>query len=148
MEDRPAVIICIGKPDVETRSLEPVIKLLKSFIPDLLERNRNRVQFQVIGFNDDPRELYEIPEVREYFKQLFQREPALFYWLDVDAHMLLLLCLMLYEPVISAEGPTVSLPDLQSFLATGYVGLEAFCKQHGLSAEPTHHAIKKWLGIR
>jgi hypothetical protein len=141
----PAVRITISREAIEHCDPEPVAQILESYLPELTEQNRNRVQFEVAGYTEDPRELYEIPQVRAYFQALFRRYSGLFYWMDTGSGMLLFLCLMLYEPVWSEEGVTVSLSDLQSFLADGYTALSAFCREHGLSPDATRDSITHWV---
>lgn len=145
MEDSSPVVITISKQAIEECDPEPVAAILDSYVPGCCQQNRNRIRLEVAGFADDPRELYEIPEIRQYFRALFRRHKGLFYWLDTGSGTLLFLCLMLYEPVWSKEGVTVSLSDLQSFLADGYSGLNVFCHEHGLSSQPSHEAVSGWV---
>src|ERR1700738_2408413 len=77
----PPVIVTIPREAVESRDPFPVVDVLESWIPELCERNRNRVQFQILGYDEDSRELYDIPEVREYYRELYNRHPGLFYWI-------------------------------------------------------------------
>jgi hypothetical protein len=145
VEDSAPVIITIRREAIEECDPEPVVGLLDSYVAERLAHNRNRVQLEVAGYADDPRELYEILEIRQYFQALFRRYGGLFYWLDTESGELLFLCLMLYEPVWAEEGVTVSLSDLQSFLAAGYSGLNVFCHEHDLSADASHEAISRWV---
>lgn len=147
MTETPPVIISIPRIAVETCNPAPVAEILNSFIPHLCDRNRNRVQFEVLGYLEDPRELYDITEVRLYYQALFDKYPGLFYWIDTDSHMLLLFALMLHEPIRSQGQVTVSPADLQSFLLSGFVGLNEFCQYHGLSQEPANQAIRRWVGM-
>ena len=95
----PPVIVTIPREAVESRNPFPVVDVLESWIPELCERNRNRVQFQILGYDEDSRELYDIPEVREYYRELYNRHPGLFYWIDTRSYMLVFLGLMFYPPV-------------------------------------------------
>jgi hypothetical protein len=52
---------------------------------DLLISNRNKAVFWIFGYDEDPRELYEIPEVRRWFKFTLEQGVPWFYLLDVGA---------------------------------------------------------------
>lgn len=141
------VIIQIDKSSILARDPEPVAQILESFIPELCERNCGRVQLEVLGYLNDPRELYDIPEVRSYYQALFERVPGLFYWLDSTSHMLLLLGLMLFPPQRSPQGVSLSPTDMQQFLLRGFHGLNGFCTEHGLSPDRTNQVIRRWVGM-
>jgi chlororespiratory reduction 6-like protein^ len=49
---------------------------------DATIRRIGRVAFSVDGYNDDPRELADVPEVRAYFTQLNNTVPSFFYYLE------------------------------------------------------------------
>ena len=71
MVHRQPVTIQVSKREIHSYDVSRVSDILASFVPVLLERNRNRIQIEVMEFNEDPRELYDIPEVRNYFQILF-----------------------------------------------------------------------------
>lgn len=48
-----------------------------------------QVMFSVGGYDDDPRELYEIPSVIAYVKKLFEEVPWLFYFLCEESRKLI-----------------------------------------------------------
>jgi len=141
------VTIQIDSSSILTCDTEPVASILESFIPELCERNRDRVQLEVLGYLNDPRELYDIPEVRSYYQALFHRVPGLFYWLDSTSHMVLLLGLMLFPPHRSEGRVTLSPTDLQQFLLMGFRGLNEFCARHAFSTERTNQALRGWIGM-
>lgn len=71
-EEDAIVILSIRRRDVETRSLASALERLH-VLTDSREnmlRYREALVFQVEGYDDDPRELSEVPEVRAYFRQL------------------------------------------------------------------------------
>jgi hypothetical protein len=117
------------------------VQILDSFVPELLVRNRNRVQIEVSGFGSDPRELYDVPEVRSYFILLFERYPGLFFWIDASSYMFLFLGLMLFEPWRTNGKVGLRPPDLKSYVTYGFTGLNTFCKQTGVSPDATNAAV-------
>ena len=51
------VVIQISRMEIARCDPFRVLRILASFVPDLSERNRNRVEFEVLGYLEDPREL-------------------------------------------------------------------------------------------
>ena len=143
--EKQPVIIQVSLTEVQAADTSRATSILQSFVPVLLERNRNRVRLEVLGYDNDPRELFDIPEVRKYFQNLFVENPSLFYWIDVDSYMLLFLGLMLFEPY-RIEGQVGLRPeDMQSYVSGGFSGLNKFCESMGVSADATNDAILKVL---
>ena len=145
MVHRQPVTIQVSKREIHSYDVSRASDILASFVPVLLEKNRNRVQIEVLEFNEDPRELYDIPEVRNYFQILFRDNPGLFYWIDVESYMFIFLGLMLYEPY-RVEGRAGLTPvDMQSYLIKGFTGLNKFCESTGASPDETNTTINQNL---
>jgi hypothetical protein len=131
MTDTPVTIL-INREEVLAQDASRVRRVLDSFIPLLLERNRNAVALLITGYDDDQRELFLIPEVRTWFHRLFDITPDLFYWMDMGNGRLLLHALMMRSPVRVEGGTTIRPEDIQEFLIWGYSGLDVFCTTHHL----------------
>ena len=56
-------------------------------------RKLNHLELIVDGYNDDPRALYDVPEVNRWMRLAFARWPDLLFWLTPDSLWLVLLCL-------------------------------------------------------
>lgn len=91
----------VSRTDVEKSNLGSVMQLLASLnIQDpaqadlgTLRQLRSKISIIVAGYDDDPRELYEIPEVRSYFQTLQRNWPYGLYFFDREvktAHLLVL----------------------------------------------------------
>jgi len=135
------VIVTIPREAVESRNPFPVVDVLESWIPELCERNRNRVQFQILGYDEDSRELYDIPEVREYYRELYNRHPGLFYWIDTRSYMLVFLGLMFYPPVRRDGKVSLFGDDLLAYLRLGFYGLKILCARLNLPIDPAKDAV-------
>lgn len=122
------VTIQVSRQEIDRCETSGVSIILESFVPHLLERNRNRVQIKVLGFGNDKRELFDIPEVRKYFRKLF-----------------LFLGLMLFEPYRVSGQVGLTPQDMQSYLVAGFSGLNEFCRVSGASPEKTNASISAWL---
>ena len=139
----PPIIIQVPRNEVEELKVGGAIAVLDSWVPELLERNRNRVQFEVLGYGEDSRELYDIPEVRGYYARLFERTNSLLYWIDIDSYMFVLLGLMLYEPQRIGRQVTLRPFHLQAFLQRAFARLNSFCEEWQLSPEPTTILVRR-----
>jgi hypothetical protein len=94
---RPAVtdpvILMFSRRQVETCDMDEPLELLRSLTTgrDVAIKFCGRISLVVDGYNDDPRELFEIPEVRAYMKRLDQAWPYWFFFLSqVDESIKLL----------------------------------------------------------
>lgn len=137
--------IRIARTTIDGGDPSTVTDLLDSFLSDRPEEKRNRVRFEVAGYGDDPRELYEIEEVREFFQRLFEDNEGLFTWIDPQSDTFMFLGLMLYEP--RREGDAVGLDpeDLRAYLERGLEGLGRFCAERGIPAVKSEDAIIRFV---
>lgn len=143
MTEVQPVTIQISRNEAMHHDTSLVVDILSSFVPALCDRNRNRVQFEVTGYAQDSRELYDVPEVRAYFQHLFQSYPGLFYWIDFRSYMYGFMALMLGTPIRGSGGVTVSSADITAYLSRGFMGLNTFCAEQSISPEPTNKLIKE-----
>jgi hypothetical protein len=142
------IIFSVEREWVESGDISTVQQALESMEQnDLLIVARNSISFITHGYDDDPRELYDIPEVRGWFQKLFAAHPGLFYWLDMDGTMFVLIGLLLFTPTRVAGNVALRNEDLQQYMVAGFAGLNQFCKKHGLSAEPTNRLVVRRLGL-
>lgn len=132
------VVIQIPREAVENGYVDGLIQILNGFVPALIDRNRNRLQFEILGYNSDKRELYEIPEVRAWFRKLWDEYTGIFFWLDFRSYMFQLFGLMLCKPVRGNGGSSISTGELQALLYDGFAGLNIFCERHGIDPNPTN----------
>lgn len=79
----PTTIITtsISKTEVETKNFDN-INIFFEIVKKFGDKVKNKVIITFSGYEKDLREIYEIPEVREYVRLLFERHPYLFYFLS------------------------------------------------------------------
>jgi len=123
------VTITVSKEAILAHDVGRVREILDSFVPDLIDRNRNRVELEILGYGNDSRELFLIDEVRHWYHTLFDCTPDLFFWMNLRSPWLTFYAIMFGTPVCLAGGTTVSPDDLQRFLVWGYQSLNGFCAQ-------------------
>lgn len=143
----PPVRIQISHKDIDNCDPKRVVDIFKSFIPDLCYENRNRVQLELVGYEDEEREFHDIPEIRDYFQALHKKLPGMFYWLDTEGYTFYFMALMLYKPIEVNNYATVSPEDLQEYLLNGFYELNNFCRHYNLDQAPCIESIKQRLGI-
>jgi len=92
------------------------------------------------GYDDDPREIYAIPEVRKFYQQLWQRWPYWLYFCNLDTEnlmMMVMCCLDSLEAlkVQGREQVQVSLEPLEilHFISGGFVPMNEMCERAGMS---------------
>lgn len=146
--ERPPVTIRIRRETIVRDDTSGVTSLLGSFLSGGRGRKRNRIRMEVSGYEEDPRELFEIEEVRDYFQKLFEENEGLFYWIDVHSDTFMLLGLMLFEPLRDGETAGLSPEDLQEYLRMGLSGLESFCREQNLSAGETEREVARLVKSR
>lgn len=100
-------IFSIFRRDVEAANVEPYALSLQ-----VLVKNRQaslshlqNVHIMVTGYNEDSRELYEIPEVRAFFSLLNEKFPFWYFILAPDSNFLQILYFCLCENSWPSVGP-------------------------------------------
>lgn len=78
------VILMFSRRQIETCDVDEPLQFLRSLTAgrDVAIEYSGRISLMVDGYNDDPRELFEIPKVRAYFKRLDQAWPNWFFFLS------------------------------------------------------------------
>jgi len=141
----PKIQIGIRRSEVEACDITSVAGTLDSFIPELCDLYRNRVDFFVTDYDDDPREVWDIPEVRAFYGKLFRTYKGMFYWANTKSQMFGMLALLTYPTFRSGGGATITMENQQLFLAEGFVLLNDYCREKGLSPDPANRAILEWV---
>jgi len=70
----------IDRKDIEAKNIGNALEFLTELLcaREIVMSMKDKVEFSVHGYDDDPRELYEIPEVLEFLRQLDEVWP---YWM-------------------------------------------------------------------
>ena len=69
--------VAVSRSDVENGDISATLGTLSGLLDTdaTVRRFRGRVNVSFDGFNDDPREIYEIPEIRRFCPELDARFP-------------------------------------------------------------------------
>jgi hypothetical protein len=79
-----SIVLVVSRDEVERLDFSGCLGVLDSLIEsrEKAMRFRDRVVFGVDGYNDDPRELFEVPEVRTFVRELDAKWPYWFFFLS------------------------------------------------------------------
>ena len=139
------VTIQVNKDEILALDTSRVRRILDTFIPELVDRNRNGVTVLVNGYEADPRELIVIPEVRAWFRRLSEVVPEIFFWMDLRPPFFTFYAIMASTPIRRDGGTTLSADDLKKFMIWGYTGLNLFCQTHNFDPGPSNAHIKQCI---
>jgi hypothetical protein len=139
---RPAVtdpiILMFSRRQVETCDVDEPLELLRSLTADrdVAIEFCGRISLVVDGYNDDPRELFEIPEVRAYIKRLDQAWPYWFFFLSQADESIKLLESCLCETIEVVPGVTsIDLEQLERSLARHFAAMHRLGEELDLPEE-------------
>lgn len=105
--------IVISREEVEAQNIAPALSLLNTLIasPEKAKSYQEKVDVAFHGYDDDQRELFEIPEVRHFVYKLDEAFP---FWLFfLSKHFLGLQCLLLcfLPPFLTDEAKAKIFPE-------------------------------------
>jgi hypothetical protein len=133
------VAFVISREEVEAQNMSSVLPALKSLVqsPDRALEYFENVDIAFHGYNDDARELFEIPEVREYVHKLDGEFP---FWLFfLTKYGLGLQCLMLcfMPPYLTEEARRHIFPERlgELLLKRWFPAMNYMCEAVGFSEE-------------
>jgi hypothetical protein len=82
MEQAEFLHLVIPREDIETGNIDAALSILNRIraTQKLTQNNREKVDLSVFGYEDDPRELFEIPRVRAWVRKLDKAFPYWFFF--------------------------------------------------------------------
>ncbi|MDO8541826.1 MAG: hypothetical protein Q7S40_15425 [Opitutaceae bacterium] len=118
---------------------------LDIYAPEKLPRGRrlremmNSMTFMIEGFDDDPREIHSIPEVRSFYAAFRDAWPYWLYFCNLDAEefqMMVLCCLPSISALKVDERASVAVEfdrgELSEFLRANFPPMNAMCERGGM----------------
>ena len=128
--------------------IEPTLTalLVLSGDPETALRHKNNVTLSFQGYDEDPRGLFEIEEVRHFVERLNEKWYSWFFFMTKDIRnsplAVITLCLCRYRR--SAFGLFIPVKeDLKRFCWYHFGALRAVCKLYNLSDELTETAVNE-----
>lgn len=131
--------IFITRPEVETGNISDTLGVLQSLLDDrrnVLQR-QNKIRVFVDGYDDDSRELWDIHEVRAFYRKLDEKFPYWFWFCDKNDVSLKVISDCLYQSSGKAEEQqqTVALVDnteLDGFMRRHYQAVDELCEEYNV----------------
>lgn len=136
---------------------------LNLYGPDKLPTGRplrdqlNRLVFGIEGWDDDPREIHMIPEVRRFYAAFHDAWPYWLYFcnLDVDILRAMTMCCLPAIDVVQVDGQvpvrvTCDPLDLLNFLKRDFMPMNVMCEQAGMFEERIYdrtQAVFEYFGL-
>jgi hypothetical protein len=118
-----------------------------------LEDMMNSVALMIDGYNHDPREIYAIPEVRAFYKQLWEVWPYWLYFCNLDTEnlMMMVMCCLDSLDALKIQGqPQVQVQisplEVVRFISGGFVPMNEMCERAGISERQIFERTKAVFG--
>ena len=117
-----------------------------------LQGMMNSLALMIEGYDDDPREIYAIPEVRAFYKQLWEVWPYWLYFcnLDTDLMMMVMCCLDSLDALKVQGKPQVQVQinplEVVQFISGGFVPMNEMCERAGMSEGQIFERTKAVFG--
>ncbi|MCX6874308.1 MAG: hypothetical protein NTW21_10950 [Verrucomicrobia bacterium] len=152
MNDNDVIVVIFSKEQVRHLKLAHFLKQFgRDALPEgpALAELMGKFQFLVHGYDDDPHELYAIPEVRKFYQYFHRVWPYWFYFCDLQAETLTMmtLCLLpnlsgfkrLGEPMAQVEYDPL---DLLRFIERNFIPLNTMMERAGMSEMDIYHRTR------
>jgi hypothetical protein len=153
--DKKLIIFEIPHDDIVKKDIQRVANALAVLMQtkESVEGARQGIQFVFSGYDDDPRELCEIDEVREYAKELDYYWPYHFYFLADEVNVpgigpyshIRLWASLLCGVTMTPHGIKYNNEDLKAFLLRHVLSLNELCSKYELGEKPPNILFKRAL---
>jgi len=120
------VVLAISRRQVESNDLQSVVSKLKVLMATREDcwRYRNQMTLVVEGYDADPRELIDIPEVREFLRDFAKTWPYWTYFFNqVDESILLLQACVCGTEFPGSGQVVMDAEQLGEFMMDGFDGM-------------------------
>lgn len=82
-QDAELIMLQFDRKDIESFDIMDICETLSEFVENP-DKYFNKIAFYISGYDKDPRELWEIKEVRDFFFFLDNAFPYWFFWIKND----------------------------------------------------------------
>ena len=105
LHDFDFLTVVISRDEVERDDKSGPLGVLKRLLqtPDSIRASRTRVDISFFGYDENPQELFEMPEVRDYVTKLDNEFPYWLYFLARECTGLWCLALCMLPPFLTEE---------------------------------------------
>lgn len=124
-------LLLLTRTNVEALDLSPVLTLLKS--PTVKQANPRHLigclSLFIDGYDDDPRELHEVPAVRAFFRELEHQVPHILFYLSPDHGSVNLFCAAAWAKPGADRQAYMRPSELAEHLQQAFQTMNCFCEQ-------------------
>jgi hypothetical protein len=152
MNLRPPVIFAIDKFDVERFAIEEPLRALNAMAATAATTRdyAGRVEFMFSGYENDPRELYSIHEVRKFVRALTEKFPYWFHFCTKsgDSLWVVVQCLLPVGLVTVVDGVATTAMDTDAWNSKTsdlFGFMNGLYHHHGLSQEENSETTRQVL---
>jgi hypothetical protein len=118
-----AVGVVVSRQETESLDITPALRVFQTLLYDAetVTMFRGKATIAFDGYDNDSRQLYEIPEVRRYLVELDSKFPYWFYFLSTRNDMLKMIACCLCRTRRIETGMAYPDPhDMQAFMVTHF----------------------------
>ena len=139
------LVIMASRAEVESGDISNSLATLEKLLePSNIRKLKGRLIFGIKGYEDDPRDLWEIPEVRSWMQDLDKNFPYWFFFMDLGPNSTLsfiVFSLCKYAKV--PGGKLIPPAELQQFLVSHFVPLNVLSNKIGETQEENDKRSKE-----
>lgn len=142
------IIFDVSRKQAEDCDIDDNLKNLTFFLKNRenVVKGRGKTAISFSGYDNDPRELYEIPEVRKYISTLDNAFPYLFYFCSLSYPTLRVFAMCTCKVTKVAGGVILDQNDFQNFLISHIQHLNELCSTYNfddtIAAQVTDEVLK------
>jgi hypothetical protein len=133
------VIVTISRDEVNAQDVSAAFAVLKSFTetPEMTRRMFERVDVAFHGYDDDSRELFEIPEVRDFVYALDEKFPFWLFFLNKKYTGLQALSLCFLPPYLTPRAKQEEYPKRMDQLLQNrwFPAMNQICEYAGFTED-------------
>ena len=128
------VVLMLSRREVEAGDPSAAVGRLNFLFNtrEAIWRYRGQVALAVDGYNDDPRELVDVPEVRNFLAEFNRQWPYwAFFFNQVDDSIKILALCLCADRCFGHGLVEVDVDKLKRFLSTGFAAMNSIFDDHG-----------------
>jgi hypothetical protein len=130
--------ILVSRQEIELQEFDKILTVLSGLIQDneIIKKFYDRVDIGVGWYNDDKRELWEIPEVKQFFRILDNQWPYWFFFLTKLGSGLKMITFCCIETTKKNETELwIDPPTMENFLYRHFIAMNEVCDRIGMSED-------------
>lgn len=138
--------ILVSRQEIELQEFDKILAVLNGLIKDneIIKKFYDRVDIGVDWYNDDKRELWEIPEVKQFFRILDNQWPYWFFFLTKLGSGLKMITFCCIETTKKNETELwIDPPTMENFLYRHFIAMNEVCDRIGMSEDENKDLTNK-----